>query len=123
LAPKTQDKGRGRTKAGATIAAFNASTAGGALFDRHREAADQSGNLIQASGIGRLDCSRKAGEAFIVAELRDISRQNRGGQMGTVDLEIWHGNQLRKNAAGTKLDLDWVDLEPPAWRDSAITDV
>ena len=40
-----------------------------------------------------------AGEALIVAQFRHIGRQNRGGHMGAVDLDVGHGNQLRKSPA------------------------
>ncbi|MBK3663412.1 hypothetical protein JJE66_19565 [Bradyrhizobium diazoefficiens] len=74
------------------------------LFDRNREAADQRGDFVQPCRIVRLDGACETGQAFIVTELGDICRQNRGGHLGTVDLDYWHSNQLRKNPAAAKLD-------------------
>ena len=58
------------------------------LFDRDREAADQCGDFVQPCQIVGLDRARETGEAFVVAELGNVRRQNRGGQVGTVDLDV-----------------------------------
>ncbi|MGY4376088.1 hypothetical protein ACVWZ3_003727 [Bradyrhizobium sp. i1.3.6] len=83
------------------------------LFDRDCEAADQCGDFVEPRRIVRLDGAREAGQAFIIAELGNVRRQNRGGHFGTVE-DVWHWNHLRKDPAPAKLDLNWVELASPS---------
>jgi hypothetical protein len=77
-----------------------------ALFERDREPADQGRDFVQTLRIALFDGARQPCEALVVTKIGDAGGRNRGNQLGMVDADIWHRNQLLMSPAPKNLDLN-----------------
>lgn len=76
------------------------------LLDGDGQSSDQSRHFIEAGRIVPLNGARETCETFVVGELGNVRRLDGGRTLRAMGGDVKHQNQLRRNPARLRLDLN-----------------